>query len=150
MARVTLPSRTGGDCPPRALSPPKANRAIVSVLALFTCVFDADDSGRLSRNAAVGRLYAEPRGVEGTVPQTFKQTFKGCLKSLVMSACCVGKGRTPGFASLRLRKTLASTLPFGPKNHVRKPKKVSMDRNAKAQRIERRQRIRLTRQLPSD
>ena len=50
----------------------------------------------------------------------------------------------------RCKKALASRVPFGPKKHVRKAEKVSMDGNAKAHQIKTRRCIGLKRQLPSD
>jgi len=88
----------------------------VSVLALFTCVFDADDSGRLSRNAAVGRLYAEPRTCRRDLPFV---RIVGRKKSLRRRARCKPTSSRPRhsaasaktFASMSNRR-FGKLLPF--------------------------------------
>ena len=80
-------------------------------LSFFTCVFDADDLGRLWRNAAGGRLYAEPRTCRPCRRARRKPSSSRLRRFAVGCKHIIGEARGRGDQALNLGTLSKATSP---------------------------------------
>ena len=80
-------------------------------VSFFACVFDADDLGRPWRNAAGGRLYAEPRTCRRCRRARRKPSSSRLRRSAVGCKHMIGAARGRGDLALNLGTLSKTTSP---------------------------------------